>query len=164
MTIDCDYVLPQVACAYLRIQGDEAAFIETNTTHAVPKLLSTLAAEGMKPEQVRYVIITHVHLDHAGGTSALLAACPNATVLAHPRAARHLVDPEKLVASARAVYGEAKFDALYGKIVVKSSKYHAHDEKGEYHTGDVIEIQESKPISRTKNWVVTRLVEKAAEV
>ena len=54
--------------------------------------------------------------------------------------------------------------ALYGKIVVKSSKYHAHDEKGEYHTGDVIEIQESKPISRTKNWVVTRLVEKAAEV
>jgi glyoxylase-like metal-dependent hydrolase (beta-lactamase superfamily II) len=116
VTIDCDYVLPQVACAYLRIQGDEAAFIETNTTYAVPKLLATLEAEGMKPEQVRYVIITHVHLDHAGGTSALLAACPNATVLAHPRAARHLIDPEKLVASARAVYGEAKFDALYGKI------------------------------------------------
>ena len=53
---------------------------------------------------------------------------------------------------------------LYGKIVAKSSKYHAHDEKGEYHTGDVIEITESKPISKTKNWVVTRLVEKAAEV
>ena len=53
---------------------------------------------------------------------------------------------------------------LYGKIVVKSSKYHAHDEKGEYHTGDVIEITESKPISKTKNWVATRLVEKAIEV
>ena len=53
---------------------------------------------------------------------------------------------------------------LYGKIVAKSSKYHAHDEKGEYHTGDVIEIQESKPISKTKNWVVTRLVEKAETV
>ena len=52
----------------------------------------------------------------------------------------------------------------YGKIGGKSSKYHAHDEKGEYHTGDVIEITESKPISKTKNWVVTRLVEKAAEV
>ena len=51
---------------------------------------------------------------------------------------------------------------LYGKIVAKSSKYHAHDEKGEYHTGDVIEITESRPISKTKNWVVTRLVEKAA--
>ena len=54
--------------------------------------------------------------------------------------------------------------ALYGKIVAKSSKYHAHDEKGEYHLGDVIEITESKPISKTKNWVLTRLVEKAAAV
>ena len=53
---------------------------------------------------------------------------------------------------------------LYGKIVVRSSKYHAHDEKGEYHNGDIIEIQESRPISKTKNWVVTRLVEKAAIV
>ena len=53
---------------------------------------------------------------------------------------------------------------LYGKIVAKSSKYHAHDEKGEYHTGDIIEIQESRPISKTKNWVATRLVEKAETV
>ncbi|MBI5276945.1 MAG: 30S ribosomal protein S17 [Burkholderiales bacterium] len=53
---------------------------------------------------------------------------------------------------------------LYGKIVIKSSKYHAHDEKGEYHTGDLIEIEESKPISKTKNWVATRLLEKAAAV
>ena len=54
--------------------------------------------------------------------------------------------------------------ALYGKIVAKSSKYHAHDETGEYHLGDMIEITESKPISKTKNWVATRLVEKAAAV
>jgi small subunit ribosomal protein S17 len=53
---------------------------------------------------------------------------------------------------------------LYGKIVAKSSKYHAHDEQGQYHTGDIIEIEESKPISKTKNWVATRLVEKASEV
>ena len=50
---------------------------------------------------------------------------------------------------------------LYGKIVGKSSKYHAHDEKGEYKMGDVVEITESRPISKTKSWVVTRLVEKA---
>ena len=50
---------------------------------------------------------------------------------------------------------------LYGKIVGKSSKYHAHDEKGEYKTGDVVEITESRPISKTKSWVVTRLVKKA---
>ena len=53
---------------------------------------------------------------------------------------------------------------LYGKIVGKSSKYHAHDEKGEYKMGDIIEITESRPISKTKNWVATRLVEKAATV
>lgn len=53
---------------------------------------------------------------------------------------------------------------LYGKIVVRSSKYHAHDEGGQFKLGDVIEIQESRPISRTKNWVATRLVEKAARV
>ena len=54
--------------------------------------------------------------------------------------------------------------ALYGKIVAKSSKYHAHDEKGEFHLGDLIEITESKPISKTKNWIATRLIEKAAAV
>ena len=53
---------------------------------------------------------------------------------------------------------------LYGKIVGTSSKYHAHDEKGEYKMGDVIEITESRPISKTKNWVATRLIEKAAAV
>ena len=50
---------------------------------------------------------------------------------------------------------------LYGKIVGRSRKYHAHDEKGEYHMGDTVEIAESRPMSKTKSWVVTRLVEKA---
>ncbi len=54
--------------------------------------------------------------------------------------------------------------ALYGKIVATSRKYHAHDEKGEYKLGDVVEITESKPISKTKNWVVSRLLEKAEAV
>ncbi len=116
VTIDCDYLGPGIACAYLRIQGDEAAFVETNTNLAVPKLLAALEREGLSPTQVRYIIVTHVHLDHAGGASLLAKACPDATVLAHPRAARHLIDPSKLVASARSVYGAEKFDALYGTI------------------------------------------------
>jgi glyoxylase-like metal-dependent hydrolase (beta-lactamase superfamily II) len=116
LTIDCEYVSPGLAAAFLRVQGDEAAFIETNTTHAVPRLLAALAEQRLDPAQVRYVIVTHVHLDHAGGASALMAACPNATLLAHPRAARHLIDPARLVASARTVYGDARFDALYGTI------------------------------------------------
>jgi small subunit ribosomal protein S17 len=53
---------------------------------------------------------------------------------------------------------------IYGKIVIKSSKYHAHDETGEFHTGDLIEIEESRPISKTKNWVATKLLQKAGLV
>jgi glyoxylase-like metal-dependent hydrolase (beta-lactamase superfamily II) len=115
-TIDCDYIHPRFAAAFLRVAGDEAAFVETNTSHAVPRLLAALAARGLRPEQVRWVIVTHVHLDHAGGAGALMRACPNATLLAHPRAARHLIDPSKLVASATKVYGAERFQALYGTI------------------------------------------------
>ncbi len=53
---------------------------------------------------------------------------------------------------------------IYDKIVIKSSKYHSHDEKGEYKMGDTVEITESRPLSKTKNWVATRLVQKAALV
>lgn len=115
-TIDCAYLGDGFAAAYLVREGDRAAFVETNTTHAVPRLLAALEAEGLGPEAVDWVIITHVHLDHAGGASALMEACPNATLLAHPRAARHAIDPTKLVASAKEVYGEAAFAELYGEI------------------------------------------------
>ena len=114
-TIDAD-VTPRFTACYLRIAGDECAFIEAHTSHALPKLLASLAANGKRPEQVRWVVITHAHLDHAAGASALMAACPNAILLAHPRAARHMIQPEKLVASATAVYGAERFRALYGAI------------------------------------------------
>jgi glyoxylase-like metal-dependent hydrolase (beta-lactamase superfamily II) len=115
-TIDCDYVGPGIAAAYLRVAGTEAAFIEANTTHAVPKLLAALAKAGRSVNEVKYVVLTHAHLDHAGGASALMAACPQATLLCHPRAARNLIDPTKLIASAIRVYGEERFQALYGAI------------------------------------------------
>jgi glyoxylase-like metal-dependent hydrolase (beta-lactamase superfamily II) len=114
-TIDAD-VLPRFTAVYLRITGEECAFIEAHTAHALPRLLATLAAAGRRPEDVRWVVVTHAHLDHAAGASALLRACPNATLLAHPRAAKNLIDPEKLVKSATAVYGEARFAELYGTI------------------------------------------------
>jgi glyoxylase-like metal-dependent hydrolase (beta-lactamase superfamily II) len=117
VTIDCRYMdMPRYAAAYLLIDGGRAAFIDNNTVHAVPRMLEALKSRGLSESDVEYVIITHVHLDHAGGTSALMKACPDATLLAHPRAARHVIDPSKLVASASAVYGEARFEELYGKI------------------------------------------------
>jgi len=115
-TIDSDYLGPGFAACYLRVQGDEAAFVETNTAHAVPRLLAALRDEGLDPKQVRWVIVTHAHLDHAGGASALLRACPEATLVAHPRAARHLIDPSRLVASAKSVYGEETFAKMYGTL------------------------------------------------
>jgi glyoxylase-like metal-dependent hydrolase (beta-lactamase superfamily II) len=116
VTIDCEYIHPRFAAAYLRVAGGEAAFVEANTAIALPRLLGALSDQGLAPEAVRWVIVTHAHLDHAGGAGALMRACPNATLLAHPRAARHLIDPSKLVASATHVYGAERFRALYGAI------------------------------------------------
>lgn len=117
VVIDCHYTAPRVACAYLLCEKGEAAFVENNTAHALPHLLSALERAGYSPEQVRYVIITHVHLDHAGASGHLMQRFPNATLLCHPRAARHIVDPSRLTASARAVYGDGEFDRLYGTIL-----------------------------------------------
>lgn len=115
-TIDCDATTSQFTAAYLRVAGEECAFIETETSHARPKLLAALAKSGRSVDDVRWIIVTHAHLDHAAGAGGLLAVCPRATLLAHPRAARHLIDPSKLVKSATAVYGEERFARLYGKI------------------------------------------------
>lgn len=115
-TIDCDARTAGFTAAYLRVGGDECAFIETETSHARPRLLAALEQAGRKVEDVRWVVVTHAHLDHAAGAGGLLAVCPNATLLAHPRAARHLIDPAKLVTSATAVYGAERFAKLYGKI------------------------------------------------
>ncbi|MBW1829645.1 MAG: MBL fold metallo-hydrolase [Deltaproteobacteria bacterium] len=116
ITIDCNYMYPRFAASYLMIEGDMAAFFETNTTHAVPLLLSALKESGLEPEQVQYIVVTHVHLDHSGGATLLAHMCPNATILAHDKAAKHIIDPEKLVKGAISIYGEADFQRLYGKI------------------------------------------------
>lgn len=115
-TIDCEPAQPGYVGAYLRVAGTECAIIETYTSHALPHLVRAVESRGLRREDVRYVAVTHAHLDHAGGASAAMAAFPNAILLAHPRAARHLVAPDKLVASATAVYGEEHFRRVYGTI------------------------------------------------
>lgn len=136
VTIDCD-VLPKFTASYLRIAGDEAAFVETHTAHALPRLLAALEAKSLRPEQVRWVVVTHCHLDHAGGAGTLLAKLPNATLLAHPRAARHLIEPEKLIKSATAVYGAARFAELYGRIdPIPAERVCALDDDATFQLGD----------------------------
>jgi glyoxylase-like metal-dependent hydrolase (beta-lactamase superfamily II) len=114
-TIDAD-VQPRFTACYLRVAGDECAFIEAHTPYAVPKLLAALGEHGKRPEHVRWIIVTHAHLDHASGVGALLEKCPNATVVAQPRTAKHLVDPSKLVEGAKAVYGAERFATLYDEV------------------------------------------------
>ena len=115
--IDANYIRPGMACFYLMEQDGECAIIETGTSHSVANLEQVMAAKALAPEQVRYVIPTHVHLDHAGGAGAMMAAFPNAQLLIHPRGARHMVDPGRLVASSQQVYGEKRFRELYGEIL-----------------------------------------------
>jgi Zn-dependent hydrolases, including glyoxylases len=115
--VDTQQLRPRMAAAYL-IEGDgRYAFVECGTSLSVPRLLAALQAVGGRPEQVDWLLPTHVHLDHAGGTGALAAALPNARVAAHPRALRHLVDPGQLIAGAGAVYGAARLQAMYGEIL-----------------------------------------------
>ncbi|MCB1689534.1 MAG: MBL fold metallo-hydrolase [Halioglobus sp.] len=114
--IDAAYVREGMACFYLMEEGGECAVLETGTSHSADVLWQVLHERGIAREQVRYVIPTHVHLDHAGGAGAMMAALPHAQLLVHPRGARHMADPEKLVSAARAVYGEELFHTLYGEV------------------------------------------------
>jgi glyoxylase-like metal-dependent hydrolase (beta-lactamase superfamily II) len=104
------------AC-YLMEDKGEVAVIETNTNHAVPFILGTLDQLGLSKEQVKYVILTHIHLDHAGGSGELMKNLPKAELILHPRGRKHIINPEKLIKSVKAVYGEAKYRELYGEIV-----------------------------------------------
>ncbi len=114
VTIDCLYrQRPRHAAAFLMVEDGEAAFVDVNTVHAVPILLAALKERGIAPERVRHVIVTHIHFDHAGGASILLDHCPNAELVCHPRARRHLADPARLIKSATRVYGAEEFARLY---------------------------------------------------
>ncbi|PJB02568.1 MAG: MBL fold metallo-hydrolase [Hydrogenophilales bacterium CG_4_9_14_3_um_filter_63_34] len=116
-TVDAGYLRPGLASIHLIVEGGHVALVDTGTQHSVPHLLASLAQLGLGPAAVDYVIATHVHLDHAGAAGVLLAVCPNACLVVHPKGARHLIDPAKLIAGSIAVYGEARFRQLYGDIV-----------------------------------------------
>lgn len=114
--IDTEQQRAGLACCYLIEHGGEAALIETGTAPGVPRLLRLLEARGLAREQIRYVIPTHVHLDHAGGAGLLMRELPRAQLAVHPRGARHLIDPSKLIAGAVQVYGAQAVRAMYGEI------------------------------------------------
>jgi glyoxylase-like metal-dependent hydrolase (beta-lactamase superfamily II) len=115
-TIDTGFHRPHFDAAYLLVERDRGAFIDCGTNHSVPRLLAALQAAGLSPSNVDWLILTHVHLDHAGGAGELMAALPNARLVVHPRGARHMIDPSRLWAGASAVYGEAVMERDYGRL------------------------------------------------
>lgn len=95
---------------------EQLTLVETSASPSVPYILRGLEDLGLDPKDVRYIIVTHIHLDHSGGAGLLLKSCPNAKVVVHPNGARHLAHPERLIDGARTVYGE-KFDELFDPIL-----------------------------------------------
>ncbi len=114
--IDALYIRPELAAFYLVMEADEVAIIDTGTTRSIPNLLETLTELGIEHGQIKYVIPTHVHLDHAGGAGQMMELFDQASLVIHPRGARHMIDPRKLVEASIAIYGEAPFRELYGEI------------------------------------------------
>lgn len=115
--IDTAQHRPRMTACYLIGSDGHYAFVESGTSLSVPLLLEALADLGVPREAVRYVMPTHVHLDHAGGAGALMRELPNARLVVHPRGARHMIDPSVLIAGATAVYGDDAMRATYGEIV-----------------------------------------------
>jgi len=115
--IDTDYVRPLLDASHLVVERGRAAFVDTGTNHSVPLLLDALARQDLDVGDVDYVFLTHVHLDHAGGAGLLMQSLPNARAVLHPRGAPHMIDPEKLIRGSIAVYGEERYQRMYGELV-----------------------------------------------
>lgn len=116
-TIDTGFQRADFDAAYLVIERGRAAFIDCGTGLAVPAMLAALERAGCTPASVDWLILTHVHLDHAGGAGLLLQQLPNARLVVHPRGATHMADPTRLVAGATEVYGAEEIARSYGPVL-----------------------------------------------
>lgn len=115
--IDTGFNRPRFDAAYLVVERGHAAFIDCGTKHSVPRLLAALDDAGLTATDVDWLILTHVHLDHAGGAGELMSKLPDAKLVVHPRGARHMIDPTRLWAGAAAVYGDAEMQRSYGDVL-----------------------------------------------
>ena len=117
IAFDAGYVRPVLAAIHLVVEGGRVAFIDTGSNDALPNALAALARLGLDTKAVNYVILTHIHLDHAGGAGSMMARFPNARLVVHPRGARHMAEPARLVAGVTQVYGADYVSKVYGEIV-----------------------------------------------
>ncbi len=115
--IDTQHMRKDFVASYLIQDGNKAAFIDTGCYLSAPRLLATLDNKNINREDVDYIILTHIHLDHAGGAGELIKHLPNAKVYVHERGANHLIDPSKLRAGVIQVYGEIFFKQFLGDLI-----------------------------------------------
>lgn len=115
--VDAGYEGEGMAAVYILRSGEEAAVIETAHNASLPRVLAACEKLRIKPEEVKYVCVTHVHLDHAGGAGSYMEAFKNAKLAVHPRGARHMSDPSKLIEGVKAVYGAEETARMYGDVV-----------------------------------------------
>ena len=115
--IDSGYQRPHLDAIHLIVEGGRAALVDTGVNSSVPRVLAALQAKGIAPSAVDYVVLTHIHLAHAGAAGLLLSKLPNARLTVHPRGARHIIDPTKLIVSTEAVYGIEQTRRIYGEIL-----------------------------------------------
>ena len=115
--VDAEFIRPHATSVHLIVEKGRAAIVDTGSNHAVPVVLEALARKGLAPGDVDYVVLTHIHLDHAGGAGLLMTRLPNAKLTVHPRGARHIADPRRLIEGTIGVYGDAAARRLYGDIV-----------------------------------------------
>ncbi len=113
---DTGYVRPILAAIHLIVENGRVAFVDTGTNDSLPNAMAALKKLGLDASAVDFVILTHIHLDHAGGASAMMELFPNAKLVVHPRGSRHMAEPSKLIAGVIAVYGEDYVRRLYGEI------------------------------------------------
>lgn len=117
IAFDAGYVRPILAAIHLVVEQGRVAFVDTGTNDALPNALAALARLGLDVQAVDYVILTHIHLDHAGGAGVMMEAFPNARLVVHPRGAKHMAEPSKLIAGVSAVYGPDYVRKMYGDLV-----------------------------------------------
>jgi len=115
--VDSGYTGPDVAAIHLIEEGGRAALVDTGNNDSLRHVLEALAETGLSAESVDFVLLTHIHLDHAGGAGAFMQAFPNAKLVVHPRGARHMAEPSKLFAGVSAVYGPERAKELYGELI-----------------------------------------------
>jgi len=116
LAVDSRYERELQTALHAVVEGGRAAIVDAGVNRSVPYMLAALAARGVPPERVDWIILTHVHLDHAGGAGEFARLCPNARVVVHPRGARHLADPSRLMEATRAIYGEDATRRIYGEV------------------------------------------------